>query len=154
MGEATISLPTGIYYLNSLRAVGQHTLRIDGAVSIYVADSIDLVGQDQIAISPGATLDLYVAGAVRHVGALSLGDAQHPSVFRLYVGGDDPVIMQVGEQELNGLIYAPKAKVSWVGSTTVRGAVFAGKLDGVGDLSIEYDGGSLAQPTACDPARR
>ena len=152
VGDATIELPTGVYYLDSIRSVGSHHLRATGAVALNIAGDVDLVGQQAFELSgAGASLDLYVSGSLHTVGSLKIGDQANPGMFRLYVGGAGTVMANVGDQELNAMIYAPTAIIHWVGETRVRGAIFAKGMDGVGDMTIEYDGGTLAQPIACNP---
>lgn len=152
VGDSIVELPTGVYYLDSIDAIGRHRLEITGAVALYVGGDIEFVGEQTFALGgTGASLDLYVAGSVHGTGSLALGDAADAGPVRIYIGGPHTVLAQVGEQEYRGLLYAPTANVHWVGETRVRGAIFARSLDGVGDLTIEYDGANLSQPIACNP---
>jgi hypothetical protein len=138
VGDVSLELETGRYYFQDVAAVGRARLTISGAVSLYLDGDLATVGDGQIEINPGSSLDLYVAGHVAHVGKIELGDPDDPSAFRLYVGGEKPVQVGVGWSEIAGSIYAPLAQILWVGATYVDGAVFAHDLGGVGDLGIRY----------------
>jgi len=126
VGTSDVHLATGSYYVTSADVVGESTIHVDGAVSVFVD------------------------GDLASVGELGQGDAANPDAFRLYVGGDDTsTIAAVGDQAWFGSIYAPRATLAYVGDTRIVGSVFAHELDGVGTLTIEY-GHGLDQPTSCE----
>ncbi len=149
VGDASFHLPSGVYYLASVSSVGQLTFFIEGAVALHVDGDLDAVGDLKFAIADGATLDLYVAGQLSHVGQSLLGDAQHLGAVRLYLGSTGEVDLSVGDAEIDGLIYAPHASINVVGDTTVRGALFANDLNGVGRLTVEYSGVALPGAGVC-----
>lgn len=138
IGDIALTLDTGRYYFEDVATIGRTRLTIAGAVSIYLDGKLAAIGDDMIEILPGASLDLYVSGAVGSVGRIRIGDEDDPSAFRLYVGGDDAVQLGVGVTRIAGTIYAPEARIAWVGDTEVKGAVFARHLDGVGRLDVRY----------------
>lgn len=155
IGLSLLTLPQGAYFVSGVRTLGATRLRISGAVSLYLEGSLDQIGAEQIVIDPGATLDLYVSGSVKTVGYASLGAAADPSAFRLYVGGSDTLTLSVGAQWFNGSIYAPRAKIEYVGDTTIAGALFCDDLTGVGQLTIEADlpGGGGSCPSSPTPGQ-
>ena len=79
-----------------------------------------------------------MGGAVRNVGHIVLGDKYAPSSFRLYIGGEEKCTLNVGNAIFNGAIYAPQANLHYIGNTMIRGAVFAKKLTGIGNLMVGY----------------
>lgn len=151
VGDTEVRLPTGTYHLADAAVVGRTRFVIEGEVSLFVAGHLDAVGDQSFTLADGATLDLFVDGGVRTVGRLSTGSASDPGAFRLYVGGDDAVVLSVGAQTYHGNIYAPEARIGWVGDTLVVGSLFARTLDGVGRLEIEYGAPAELDPDACEP---
>ena len=150
IGLTRIGLSNGRYYFGDITTIGSTMLDIDGHVAVYIDGDLTSVGAEWIHLRDGATLDLYVSGAVRTVGHVSLGDRDDPSAFRLYIGGQDAPTISVGNEQFNGAIYAPRADLRYVGNTNVRGALFARSLIGVGNLTIGY--AAPGNPTEdCDP---
>jgi putative adhesin len=145
---ATLSLTAGRYYFGGVTTLGQTQLVVDGAVSLFIDGSLDLVGDDQITVQPGATLDLYVSGIVGQSGRVrSTGNPA--SAFRLFVGGERAILMASGEQAWSGLVYAPTAWVTIAGRTNIAGAIFAGSLDHSGDLDVYYSAPTVPAPQTC-----
>jgi len=138
VGVNRLDLGSGSYYFDEFAAVGDTQVLIDGAVAIYVEGDLAAVGQQSFHITNGSTLDLYVSGTVATVGNATLGDADDPSAFRLYVGGKGSMSLGVGNTTFNGAIYAPEAVLSYVGDTQIRGAIFAKELNAVGRLTLGY----------------
>lgn len=151
IGLHQITLKTGRYYLKGVKTLGAVRLKIEGIVALFIDGNIDTIGAEQIALGPNATLDLYVAGSLRTIGLASLGAQKNPSAFRLYVGGADPVIVSVGAQAFFGSIYAPRAKVGFIGGTFIEGSLFADRLDGIGILKIRYHAPQPPPPSDCPP---
>lgn len=148
VGAESVTLPTGSYYFDHVETVGRAHFVVDGVVALYLDGSLDAVGDELVELKPNATLDLWVAGAVRTVGRLAFGG--DPSAVRLYVGGaGGGAVLSVGLQELSGAIYAPTARVAFVGDTTIHGALFAHDLDGVGLFSIDYAAPQAPPPAQC-----
>jgi hypothetical protein len=138
IGVSDIRLTTGTYYFEDVTTLGVSRIIIDGAVALYIGDDLAAIGKENIALTPGSTLDMYVAGSVNTVGHVTLGDKSAPSSFRLYIGGEGLFELALGKNTFNGSIYAPKANLAYVGDTNIRGAVFARKLTGIGKLVLGY----------------
>jgi hypothetical protein len=149
IGLTKVHLPTGSYYFDHVETIGATHFVADGVVALYLDGSLDAVGAEWIEISPTATLDLYVSGQVRTVGALAVGS--DPSALRLYVGGKDAAVLSVGFQAIAGMIYAPTATVAFVGDTNIHGALFAKDLEGVGLFTIDYSAAQAPTPSQCTP---
>jgi hypothetical protein len=147
VGASEVHLATGSYYVKSAQVVGEATFVIEGNVSVFIDGSLETVGSAQWQLAPGASLDLFVSGNVEHVGSLSAGDATNPGAFRLYLGGDQTAT--VGEAAFFGSLYAPRAKVLYVGDARIVGSIFAKSLEAIGTLTVEY-GDPLTPPQSCN----
>ncbi|MGE5186260.1 MAG: collagen-binding domain-containing protein [Acidobacteriota bacterium] len=150
VGETTVHLASGNYYVTDSDVVGKTAIDVDGQVSVFVDGNLASVGIEKWKLAPGATLDLFVSGNVVNVGLLDAGDDQHPDAFRLWVGGDGQVALDVGLTKFYGSIYAPRAAVAYVGDTQIVGSIFARTIVGVGALDIAY-GAPIAPPSTCNP---
>lgn len=150
IGVSILQLGSGEYYFDEIRTIGATKLIIDGTVSIYLGGNLENIGAEWIRLMPGATLDLFVAGAVRTIGHVDLGDRQAPMSFRLYIGGAEDATINVGNQLYNGSIYAPRADVHYIGNTNVRGAIFAKNIKGTGNLVVGH-AAPQEPPSDCDP---
>ena len=150
LGQQDRTLTSGVYYAKSVTRVGKGKVVIDGAVKLYIDGSIVSVGENQIVLKPGATLDLFVTGLIATAGSVDLGDPSRPDAFRLYLGGEGSASVTAGSQSYHGLIYAPRATVAFAGVTEVVGAVFAKQLVWAGDLRVTYaSGAGAASPAEC-----
>lgn len=150
IGVRDIRLSTGRYYFSDADQIGLSRITIDGSVALYIDGSINSVGAEVIDILPGSTLDLFVSGSVRTVGAMRLGSELEPGAFNLYIGGAEPLTVSVGLQIFNATIYAPQVDLHYVGATKIRGAVFANRILGVGLLTVGYAAPSVP-PDLCQP---
>jgi hypothetical protein len=146
IGVQRLALDTGRYFFQGVHNIGAGVLDIRGNVSIYIDGSLDEIGAEAIKIETGASLDLYVSGAVRLVGFSPLGDRQSPSSFRLFVGGSDRLSIGAGLQEFFGSIYAPTADLAFAGVTVIWGSLFAKQVIDLGVLAINH-GGAVATCT-------
>jgi len=148
IGVQRMVLDTGRYYFQGIHNIGAGVLDIRGNVSIYIDGSLDEIGAEAIKLETGATLDLYVSGAVRLVGFTPVGSRTSPSSFRLFVGGSDRLSVGAGLQEFFGSIYAPTADIALAGVTVVWGSLFARNIIDAGVLAINHGG---AIPTCTPP---
>jgi hypothetical protein len=143
---ATLTLESGRYFFDHVTSIGSTKILAQGNVAVYIDGGLDLVGDQQLALAPGATLDLYVNGDIGQSGVVALG-GNPPSSFRLFVGGARAVLASSGDQAWSGLIYAPTAWVTVAGRTNLSGALFAGRLDHSGDFDVWYH----ADDNQCPP---
>jgi hypothetical protein len=147
IGATELSLKSGKYLVGSIKTVGFAKVKVSGAVSLYVDGSMEQIGAEIFDLDAGATLDLYVRGNVSQVGHMSFGSAKHPAAFRLFMGGGDAVALNVGNQVFHGAVYAPKARIKYVGNTVLEGGLFAYEVDGIGNLEVR--GARPAPPAGC-----
>ena len=151
IGLAQITFGDGIYYFENVRTIGATRLYIEGVVALYIDGDLAHIGDSQIRMAPGAVLDLYVNGNVGSIGHTEMAEGADPASFRLYVGGTDPVVVQVGNQIYNGAIYAPEAVVKYVGNTKIHGALTAKTLVSVGNLELGSARAKNPAPDSCNP---
>lgn len=148
-GQTSLTLRSGRYYLGGANAVGKLAVRIEGAVQLYLDGDLTAVGDGQLSLAPGASLDLFVHGALTTVGRATFGDPSRPEAFRLYVGGKNAKISFAGSDSFHGLVYAPEAEISFAGGAVVDGALFAKELSYAGDLTVRAARVS-SQAEACE----
>ena len=151
VGAAELTLPTGRFYVADVASVGKLHLVVEGQAALYVDGDLLTVGSDQIEILPGGSLDLYVAGRVGTVGQLMTGSEETAASFRLLVGGADAILLNVGQQQFFGHIYAPTADLNVVGQTLIHGSLFVNRVTGVGDLIIRHASAETPPGEVCAP---
>jgi hypothetical protein len=155
IGKSELVLNSGRYYFASKQAIGYTKIVANGAVKIFVDGDLEAIGYDRFDVKAGSSLDIYVAGNLKTVGNMVLGDKHHPSAFRVYIGGSQDVTVQVGNNEFRGSIYAPNATIVWVGRTKVEGSLFAKSISAAGLVELYF-----SRPTTgdngekCTPPRR
>ncbi len=133
VGGLELTLGSGTYFFDSISPVGDSNITIDGAVAIALEENLESVGALQFELTPGSTLDLFVAGDANLIGETTFSAAT-PGSVRLYVGGS---VNLVGSGRLLASIYAPHSDLSLVGETVIEGSLVAHTLDGVGSLTLE-----------------
>jgi hypothetical protein len=149
-GAASITLPCGRFYLDQIAGTGNVQLDVTGPVALFVGGSLDIVGNFEVGLSPGAEIDLFLSGDLRVVGQLSLASQDRPAAGRVYVGG-------AGNVELNGSfignLYAPGSRVSSSTELRVWGSIFAGDFKSSAYASFIYDRAVLAAGSRCNTPR-
>ncbi len=152
VGTTSVTLKSGRYYFANAQAVGKLTLNVEGAVQLYLEGDLGAVGEGQVRLAKGATLDLFVDGKLTTVGEATFGDPSRPEAFRLYVGGKNAAITFAGKAGFHGLVYAPEADLSFAGEARIQGGLVAKHVSYAGDLTVE--GARVwSQPESCeDPA--
>jgi hypothetical protein len=150
LGNQSYRLPTGRYFLEGSTLTGNTHLVVEGAVSLFVDGSLELVGNEWIELAPGAMLDLYVSGTLATLGNVVVGDPERAGAFRLFLGGAGSTQVATGNQGFFGAIYAPQTRLSYTGNTVITGAVFAQTFSGLGNVWIEYAAPADFPPEACD----
>lgn len=152
IGKTELVLNSGRYYFASKAAIGYTKIVANGAVKLFVEDDLEAIGYDRFEVKSGSSLDVYVSGNLKTVGNMVLGDKHHPSAFRVYIAGSHDVTVQVGNNEFRGSIYAPNAKIVWVGRTKVEGSLFAKSISAAGLVELYFsrpttgDGGDKCTP--------
>jgi len=149
VGRGSLALSDGRYYFRSATAVGKLVIEVKGNVQLYLDGDLTTVGEGQIRLAEGATLDLFVNGRLTTVGNATFGDPSRPEAFRLYVGGENAALTFAGRDAFHGLVYAPEADVSFAGAAVIDGAIVAKELSYAGDLEVR-GARPRTQPAACE----
>lgn len=149
-GAAELTLPAGRYYLSAIRAAGAVVFRLSGPTAIYVDGDISGAGRVEAVLeTETASLDLFVAGSIRHAGQLELGSATAPARVRTYMGGDGNFSL-AGSATLGGALYAPNAHLSAAGELQLNGAVLVGALSDAGRINVRYDADLVDAQEGCE----
>ena len=151
IGKATLILNSGSYYFANKKSIGYTKITVNGAVDIHVDGDLDAIGYDRFKITSGSVLNLFVSGDVHTIGHMVYGEKHHPSAFRLYIGGSNKATLQVGNQVFRGSIYAPRARLAYIGRTRVEGSLLAGGLDSVGLLELYFSRPIHGKGERCKP---
>ena len=138
------------YFARPQDVLGKREIRVVGRASIFVEGDIETVGEMNLVVEEGAEAELWVSGTIKTVGNLELGapSKSRARAFKLFMGGRGEALVNVGNAQFVGGIYAPEADIDFVGDLEVRGSLFANNLKGTGSLDIEYDS-DLSAPPEC-----
>ncbi|MEL6181925.1 MAG: hypothetical protein AAFS10_23390, partial [Myxococcota bacterium] len=154
IGTVDMTLTSGEYFIQDPGTlVGSAQLTIQGRVALFVEGDLESVGNLNIQLAENAELEMWVSGLISSVGNLnvSVANADRPRAFKLYMGGSGAALVNVGNANLVGAIYAPEVDIEYVGNLTVHGALFARNLKGTGNLVLVHDT-DLPAPDACADA--
>lgn len=149
VGTSAVTLDEGRYYFRSASAIGKLAIAVRGSVQLYLDGDVTSVGEGQIRLAEGASLDVFVNGRLVTVGNARFGDPSRPEAFRLYVGGENGAISFAGRDAFYGLVYAPEAEVSFAGAARIDGAIVAKELSYAGDLVVNA-ARPRSQPASCE----
>lgn len=151
------------YYVSSISLAGSDQLHIAGGnVVLRIGNStmsgsaLSLTGTASIAIDTGATLKVYTSGDVKIAGnGITSGGnttttANQPINFQLYGTRSGSDVSTLGYQSLDvhgngvlsGVVYAPNANVSAIGSGSggdIMGAIIGNSVTIGGNSQFHYD---------------
>lgn len=137
IGYTKLELTTGNYYFGgAVKSIGFERIKVKGAVAMYIDGSLEQIGAEVFDIADGSTLDVYVRGALKTIGHFRVGDTKQVASLRFFIGGGDEISLAIGNQVFHGSIYAPNARLKYIGNTIVEGSLFAGELVGIGNFEI------------------
>jgi hypothetical protein len=132
---SAVALPCGQYYFDGVGG-GPVNLTIGGRAAIFVNGDFNAQNGLQLALSPGAELDLFITGNLLLSDA-TLGAPDSPARVRVYVGGSTFTL--AGTATLGANIYAPSANVALASDFDMAGSLFVGSLQLSGSFAIHYD---------------
>ncbi len=148
-GDATLDLPCGSYSLGPVHGDGALVLRITGRVALLVDGDISLGAPLTIELATqDAELDLMIAGVVSSNASIVVGDADHPSRTRIYIGGSGTIQLS-GDSLIGANVYAPRSAVALSAPSTIFGSLFVRRIDQAGPLTIHYDEDVLRADVGC-----
>ena len=112
-GNGTTALPSGDYYLTGFSLSGNHTLAVNGKVTLYVAGEVDLSG------------NVFTSG-------------NKPANLKIVVIGSGEVKL-TGNADLYADIYAPQSTVKLAGNGQFFGRAIGKTLDVSGNGKLHFD---------------
>ncbi len=148
--STVVTLPCGRFYLSEITGTADITVRITGRTALFVGGDFRTTQRLRLELAPGAEVDVFVAGSFIATGRLELGSRDAPSKARLYVGGEETIVL-TAQALVAGNIYAPRAQVTITGALEVFGSLFARKLTFTQALRVHYDRSILTAGDECSP---
>lgn len=142
------TLPCGRYYFDSFGGTGAITLHITGKTLIAIGGQLSNSGGIALDVTPGAELDLFIAGNLELSGVVSLGNAERPSATRVYVGGQAALSTNL---KLYANWYIPNSLLAMSAPSEFWGALYSRSLQSSGGLTVHYDDSVLDLPS-CNPS--
>lgn len=150
-GPSNITLPCGRYYITRInQGSGGLTIRAEGRTVLYVDGDLQVAGQMNLEIAPGAEIDLFVAGDLGVGASLRFGDATQPSAVRTYSAGTGTLAL-AASSVFGGNLYAPRAHVDFGAAATIYGALFARSVQFQGSADVHFDSAVRRAGEACEP---
>ena len=85
-GSKRLDLPCGYYHLNAISGSASITIVAHGRTALFISGAIDTSNEFYVDLAPGATLDVFVGGAMVSSQAISVGNPAYPRLSRFYIG--------------------------------------------------------------------
>ena len=147
---ASLDLPCGVFYVDSVQAGGLVTLKVHGLAELVVAHDLRLQGGLSVALDSGAELDLLWGGAFTSSGGGDIGSPVSPPRVRLWTASSDSLTFD-GNPTLHAALTAPRAAVTAPSGLTVEGALLCAQLS-AGRTQLHYDRALLSAGASCGAA--
>jgi hypothetical protein len=122
----------GAHYVIAPPTMAGRRMVVHGDATLYLDGMLDTLGPEQLAIEPGARVDVWVSTGIVRLYPI-------PGV-RIFVGGEEPMLLHGGEISL----YAPTVPVWYATEADLAGALIVESLHGVGPLEVTHQA-----PEAC-----
>jgi hypothetical protein len=143
---ARLELPCGYYYLTAINGSSERVIGVHGRTAIFVGASINASAPITFTLTPGATLDVFVAGNLSTSDALHSGTPAYPSHSRFWVSGN---VTTSAVGILNGLFYSPTGTFTATGDLEMYGSIFTGSYDGQSSTHIHFDQAAAQSGQEC-----
>ena len=147
-GRRTVEVPCGRLYVPRLSGQGALTIVARQRTALFVAGDVTLTDRLTVQVADGGELDLFIAGLLSSPAPIFLGDAEHPSRVRLYLGGTGAFHFSGGSM-FGGNLYAPRADLYISGPLVVFGSIFANALVTSPGATVHYDLSVLDRGADC-----
>lgn len=141
----TYVIGTGNWQMTTLQLSGNNgSMLVNGDAVLYITGDVSLTGQSYIYIAPGATLQMYVAGANTSIGGRGVmnSDAK-ASQFGYWGLPSNTQISMTGNAAFTGTIYAPQAALTLGGGGNTPydfvGATITDSVRMNGHFEFHYD---------------
>lgn len=140
-GSNILQLTSGSYQMSSLTLSGKTSpMFITGNVTLYVTGNVNITANSYIAIAPGASLTLYVAGSTTSIGGGGIVNGNGVPSSCTYIGlvGNTSMTYS-GGVDFVGTVNAPEANFSIAGGANIFGAAIVNTYSSVGGGAFHYD---------------
>jgi len=132
------------YYLTELRMSGSDKLLVlSPGRTLYIRDDLDMTGQSQIIIAPGASLKLYVGGSIKLAGNGLFNYTLDASKLNIMGLPSTKDVQISGNAAFTGILYAPQANIVMDGGGTdtydIVGAIVGASALMKGHFQFHYD---------------
>ena len=136
-------LGAGNYQISQLKLQASETMLVTGNTTLYVTSEIDIAGSGKIEIAPGATLQLYMAGAVTKIAGNGIANNGVATSFSYWGLPSNTQVSLSGNASLAGTVYAPQALLTLGGggsnTSDFMGAAVANSIKLNGHFHFHYD---------------
>jgi hypothetical protein len=141
------TLTAGTYQYTSLSLKSKDLLKITGNVTLYIDGAISSTGQAQIEVTAGSKLTINQGkGDISIAGGGIVNDLANPAALQINSASTTSVSI-AGNADLYGLVYAPAAAFSKVGTANFFGTVVASTVTVSGTGWMHTDSSALKQGT-------
>jgi hypothetical protein len=134
----TYVLGNGDYRLPVLNLGSGQRVLVTGHARLYVMGNINLTSDAHILIGSGASLKLYAGGSasISGAGIINSGNAMN---FQCYGLNTSISVSYSGLSPFTGTIYAPRASVSIIGTSSAVGAIVGHSVTVSGNAGFHFD---------------
>jgi hypothetical protein len=144
----TLTLSCGRFAVQRIGGSAPISLRIEGDVVLFVAESVELEPSFTLELGPSASLDWFVGGTVSLSPFARIGDARRAGALRLYTTEPSELTLPgTSAAALN--LYAPRTTVSVGGLGDVYGALFVASVSTPAALIVHYDRSVMEAGSTC-----
>ena len=140
-----VSLPCGRFYVDEVSGSAPATLLAEGHVVLFVGHDFTAWDALTIRFSPGAELDVFVAGNLSLGTATSWGTPMNAGALRFYVAG---TVSMGSATTFAGNLYAPGTTVD-TQTTEIFGSLLAGGVKSASDVAVHFDRSVLGAGADC-----
>ena len=133
-----VELPCGRYYFSEMEINSEVVIVAEGRTAIFVDGDVYI--DDRASFTPGPTgeLDIFVAGDFHANDEVVLGSPSYPASTRLYVGGDDGLLIE-DAADVGGNIYVVPGTIELQDELDIFGAIYGQNVLFQDNVAIHYD---------------
>ena len=148
-GPRRLDLPCGRYYVTRIATTFPLTIIAHGRTALYVDGDVTSTAALTLAPTPGAELDVFIAGNLSASGALSIGSPSYAGSTRVYVAAKTTISSSAAS--IAGNLHAAGGALT-LAAPEVYGAIVAGDFTGSAAQALHYDRAVLSAGNACPSA--
>lgn len=133
-----VDLPCGNYYLSEIDADDEIVIATEGRTALYIGGDVHVRDNATLTPDPTGELDIFVAGDFHAEDELTLGSPNYPASTRLYVGGDDGLLIE-SMVDIGGNIYVVPGAIELQDEMEIFGALYGQEVLFEDNVAIHYD---------------